>query len=161
MCVSMSELVENNYSSEGEDFDGEDGEYDYVYEDDDDDLLGVKPSHLEREISESHFDIPEGTYLIREYAEIEPLMEKLLLEVTTLLGVNKSIAELLLRHTKWDQSILAEKYYSDAHLLLVAAGVEVEDNETSVGIMNQCLICYDDLAPGTGKSLTCGHTFCG
>jgi hypothetical protein len=153
----MSEF-ENYEGEEGEDQDDDD--YNYVYEEDDDDLAGIKPSHLEREISESHFDVPEGDYNIHEYIEIAPLLEKLLLEVSMLLGVDRSIAELLLRHTKWDQSVLAEKYYSDARSLLVAAGVEVEDNEAKIEVTNHCLICYDDIEPGTGKSLKCGHTFC-
>jgi ariadne-1 len=154
----MSEF--ENYEEEGEDFEGGDDEdYDYVYEEDDD-LAGIKPSHLEREISESHFDVPDGNYNIHEYIEIAPLLEKLMLEVTQLLGVDRNIAELLLRYTKWDQSVLAEKYYSDARSLLVAAGVEVEDPGSIVEGASQCLICYDDIEPGNGKSLKCGHTFC-
>jgi hypothetical protein len=180
MCASiflqnMSEFEAGSGGGGGEEDEGNDSdvydnegdeEYDYVYEEDDDDLDGVSAPQLGREVSESHFDVPSGDCNIHKYIEIAPLMEKLILEVSMLLGVDRSIAELLLRHTKWDQSLLAEKYYNNSHQLLIAAGVElenVEETKTSVcaaSPLTQCLICYDEIEPGTGKSLRCGHLFC-
>jgi hypothetical protein len=142
-----------------EDDNGSDQEYDYIYEEDDD-LDGVTAPRLGREVSESHFDVPEGDFNIHQYIEIAPLMEKLILEVSMLLGVDRSIAELLLRHTKWDQSLLAEKYYNNHRQLLIAAGVELEDPVVASAPTNLCLICYDVIESGCGKSLSCGHVFC-
>lgn len=148
-----------DYEGEEDYVNGDDEDYDYVYEEDED--IDISPGKLQREISESHFDVPEGGYRIHEYIEIAPLMEKLILEVKMLLGVDKGTAELLLRHTKWDQSVLAEKFFNNSAPLLIAAGIETGDLQvTDFQDMNQCLICYDEIAPGNGKSLKCGHTFC-
>lgn len=153
----MSEYEDYEGEEEYENDDNED--YDYIYEEDED--IHVTPGNLEREISESHFDVPEGDYNIHEYIEIAPLMEKLIQEVSMLLGVDKGIAELLLRHTKWDQSVLAEKFFNNSGTLLIAAGIEVQDpDESKSQDSTQCLICYDQIQPGSGKSLKCGHTFC-
>ena len=159
------EEKENNYNQEEDEEEEEeggygdeegDGDYEYQYEDDVDD---IRIPEMKREISESHFDIPEGSYYICRYTDIAPLMDKLILEVSSLLGVDKITSELLLRHTKWNQGILAEKYYNDSNKLLIAAGIELEDKDIPIQ-SNVCLVCYDPLIPGTGYSLNCKHEFC-
>lgn len=144
---------------EGEEYNDDDnGEYEYTYEDELDDVIQPK---LCREISESHFDVPVGSYMLYNYTDIAPLMEKLISEVSVLLGVTRDTSELLLRHMKWNQGLLAESYYNNPKKALILAGIELEtDTEKKVSSDSVCLICFEPLQPGAGHSLNCHHEFC-
>ena len=149
--VEEGQEEDDNYEDHG---DNGGDEYEYAYEEEE-----TLPS-LRREVSESHFEIPHGEYLIIQYTEIAPMMDKLIQEVSTLLGVSLGVAELLLRSTKWNQNLVAEKYYNNEKRILVAAGVIPENEESKNDSNHECMICFDTIQPGDGRSLCCGHECC-
>jgi hypothetical protein len=94
-----------------------------------------------------------------------PKLSKLVMSVSSLLGVSDDEAELLLQHFKWnEEKLLASSYFQDPAGVLIQARVHV-DGKPSQCVKRveseSCFICMDDFLDEnvSGFSLSCGHRF--
>ena len=94
-----------------------------------------------------------------------PHLLKLVMSVSSLLGVSGDEAELLLQHFKWNEErLLASSFFQDPTVVLIQARVHV-DGKPSQCVKRveceSCFICMDDFSDenDSGFSLSCGHRF--
>jgi ariadne-1 len=109
--------------------------------------------------------IPDGSFRIIDYSEIETEMQRLVQEVSSLLDFSLDLCRLLLLYFKWDKERLIDNYYSDPEKVLFEAGldkyVEYYDRKSlSENAHFRCRICCDDVSMSTMFSLGCDHFFC-
>ncbi|KAJ1447706.1 hypothetical protein M885DRAFT_537523 [Pelagophyceae sp. CCMP2097] len=158
-------------------------EVDYVYSDDDeqtdDDAAPADDGHAaKRERAESFagptradknkHNLSDGVYSLIEMCDVEDIMAHKVSEVSDLLDLPPSYAELLLRHAGWSSERLMEAFVADAAKLANAAGVGLWEREGADGAIKLpcapaaavlCRICFCDVTE-TVRAAPCGHFFC-
>lgn len=129
--------------------------------------------------------VPDGSYVLKEYTEIYPLMEALELDVSSLLNIDKDAAEILLQNFKWSRERLVDAFFVNSETILKDAGIDLYSHDvihqrimtfdisqvdeiksdtstvaqTSVAGL-ECGICYSEFTHKTGFAMGCNHWFC-
>ena len=150
----MSNEDEYLYSDEEE-------EEEYTYTDGEDDEEEVMRME-EDESNEIMFQVPDLGYKIIDYQEILPIMNHMIEEVSSLLGLSEDISLVILQVFKWNKEKLVEEYFIDSdkvlhHCGLITTSNTSDDNEFR---QNYCRICLDDCDSNNLYSLQCNHKFC-
>ncbi len=111
--------------------------------------------------------IPYDSYVIRSAAEIRPLLDALVSEISALLSVSPDEAQALLQFHKWDKERLMEKYFSDDERTRRECGLDLyspnllESLALSETGNFDCKICYEHGLPlSQAAGLGCRHLFC-
>ena len=152
-------VVESETTKVGDMSDYEE-EYDYLSQDDEEDFYSEHEAGQEKEsVKTATFDIPDAGYKIVDYKEIYPMMESLIMEISSLLDVDRDITQLLLQKFKWNKERLVNGYYSDPEAVLVSAGVTPNASDLKIPpSTNKCRICFEENS--SLIALQCGHGFC-
>jgi len=131
-------------------------EEDYAYTDDEED------SKMDQDYSVSQFQIPDSSYKIIGYQEIVPMLQHMMEEVASLLGVSEDQSLVLLHHFRWNKERLVEDFFSDSDEVLANAGLSPTTNTDDVETVRDdfCRICLGPCAVGGMSGLACGHKFC-
>ena len=145
---------------------------DYEYSESDDDDKIFSPSNVKTQsdhgtpitIKESNAHV----YSILVHEEVIPVMKSLITEVSELLGVSESVAEVVLRNFKWNKEIIFDQYCSAEDEFWLKAGVH-RGNKAQAALPSKkkrketfsCGICRDDEALCSESiGLDCNHLFC-
>jgi hypothetical protein len=169
---------------DGEQEQEQEQEEDYAYpEDGDDEDMGeyeyqgeIDAPELVREASyPDAFRVPDGAYNVLEYRDMIPLLNAMVKEARTVLGMSADDALILLSHYGWNKERLFDTYWADTEACLHAAGLSctggcVSGCASGAGAPPPlplplppltCSVCYDDdIAAEDRVHLGCGHTFC-
>ena len=110
------------------------------------------------------FRVPDGSYNILDYVDMIPLMEAMIKDAKSVLGVSSDTALVLLSHYGWNKERLFDKYWTDMDACLRAAGLSSSeqdkiDNSASNSAIT-CSICYDTIPLSETICLNCSHKFC-
>ncbi len=139
----------------------------YVYEDDAEDYVyteEVEAPIMKREGSyPDAYRVPDGNYSVLEYVEMKPMMEAIIREVATLLGVTSDTAQILLSHFDWNKEKLQDKYWLDTEACLRSVGITPSESGATTsnsGDTMTCSICYDSIPKAEALCLGCLHPFC-
>lgn len=123
-------------------------------------------------VSLSHGVLVEKKVVIREETVDEKEMLRRIMnnarDLQSLLAWNSTTSALmLLRFFDWNLSTVKERYFEDPERVLSESKVNdcsATDTFTicgeDEGDMVECAMCWDDIDPGQGGRLGCGHTFC-
>ena len=154
------------------DFEEQEGEDDYTYEEEveDEDYEYTNDEcdtpELKRESSyPDAFRVPDGGYNVLEYSDMVPLMNAMIKESTSVLGVSVDNAMILLSHYGWNKEKLLDTYWADIDSCLASAGISSSSSSSSsvLGdptLLVSCKICYDEIPVSDTIHLGCRHTFC-
>jgi hypothetical protein len=145
-------------------YEEDEGEYEYN-EECDAPALRREPSYPDA------FRVPDGAYNVLEYRDMIPLLNAMVKEATTVLGVSADDALILLSHYGWNKERLLDTYWADTDACLSAAGLSGSSSGGSCSCSSSavvdpalpvtCSVCYDDDIPTEDRvHLGCGHTFC-
>ncbi|KAF8644818.1 hypothetical protein AX16_008275 [Volvariella volvacea WC 439] len=117
---------------------------DYEYSDGDDEYLDEMDTQEVYSESEDDMDVddfkvaPKGKrkayeidYTSLSQEEVEQLMAKDIDHICGILGVDSSMAALLLRHSSWNKERLIEQYMDNPSKVLVAAGITLPEPQAS------------------------------
>ena len=134
------------------------------------------------ELNVCHFQIR-----LLEMSDLDPLLEKEVKEVNTVMNLPKVATAALLRQHEWNKERLFDKYYSDSDKVVQDAGVNLwkaaaessegkEESKTeetgkggaccfgtvalpkaASGSETECQICIDDFGPEDVVAAPCGH----
>lgn len=120
--------------------------------------------------------LQDGTYTLIERGEVEEAMLAKAKEVSELLEVATSTAEVLLRHTGWSSERLMEQFWGDPGKMTEECGVDkwsggcegftATDLESAVTLPNPpsqgitCRICFCEVPPSEALGAPCSHMFC-
>lgn len=118
--------------------------------------------------------VPDGSFILKDYSEVEPLMESLETEVASLLNLDIDVVEILLQKSRWNREQLCDAYFQDGDGVLKELGVELYDTETIrhrlqsvASIKSQktphiiaCRICSDEFRLEECFAMQCDHWFC-
>jgi ariadne-1 len=115
--------------------------------------------------SSDGFENDTAAVRIMAAANIAPIMEKRVSDVTEVLGIPRSAALILLREHKWAKERLFEIFYNDPERVQASSGVKFRCSPVPVKKSSKrrhCEICYDDdgYTPQEMISMPCGHEFC-
>lgn len=155
----MSEFCDDSEENAENDYDYPDNEQgsDYDYNED----MGFSTPKLAREISDSHFDIPVDSYRIVHIGEVCPQMEKYICELSTILGVGRDNAELILQKNKWNIESTTEKFFNNPDATCAAAGINTTTSLTRPeNSSSSCGICLSEVDILELFGMSCGHKFC-
>jgi hypothetical protein len=120
--------------------------------------------------------IPDGEYIITQYASVVPRMKKLVGEVAGLLDLDTDSSQVLLQAFRWNKEKLLDSFFANTDKIMGDSGLDlysnsliafksspnkeresrISDNQTF-----QCRICCDDECDlSVSFALGCEHTFC-
>ena len=125
----------------------------------------------------SSFAVPDGSYLIKEYADVIPRMEMLIAEISSVLDLHPDVTEILLERNRWNRSRVMDSYFSDDLATRKEAGIDLLDFSIVARLSDSgqsampssspttaqltCEICFCSFDPQTeGFALGCNHWFC-
>ena len=147
-------------------YDDEDADYPYQEDDDGDYEYTEECDAPELKRESSYPDtlrVPDGSYNVLEYADMIPLMEAMLSDIQSLLGVSLDVAHILLSHYGWNKEKLLDAYWNDTDACLTAAGISPSGLISAESVVTgpvTCSICYDEVPAVDTIHLRCRHTFC-
>jgi ariadne-1 len=186
MCDNDDSMDEEEYVYEYED-DGDeqqtDGDYDeYDY---DQDYMKASDYSTPHEHAKMSMDVvPDGTYILKEYTEVYPMLEALESDVSTLLNTDRDSAELLLQEYQWSRERLVDAFFADPEKVMTKAGINTYIPDTisqrikchicsdsasasasaavvkDSSISLSCRICGDEFSQSQGFAMGCDHWFC-
>lgn len=120
--------------------------------------------------------IPDGEYIITQYASVIPRMKKLVAEVAGLLDLDTDSAQVLLQQFRWNKEKLLDSFFANTDKIMEDSGLDLYSNtliafkssspnkgdelKKSINQKFQCRICYDDADLNESFALGCEHTFC-
>lgn len=118
--------------------------------------------------------LSDGTYALIDRAEVETAMIAKAKEVSELLEVTASCAEVLLRHKGWSGERLMEAFWDAPDKLKKECGVDTwsggADAETVMNLDSDvslpagapvtCRICFMEVPASESLGAPCGHMFC-
>lgn len=134
----------------------EDEQEEYAYSDDE------KDSKMDQDGTDTEFEIPDSSYKIKDYQDIIPMLQHMTQEVSSLLGVDDDISQVLLHKYRWNKERLVEEFFSDSDKALESAGLVVTKaiGNGDTFRENFCRICLSQCDPNRLYSLSCNHKFC-
>jgi len=120
--------------------------------------------------------VPDGGFIIKEYADLLPIMQSLISEVSSLLNLDRDRAEILLQMHRWNKERLVEQFFANPEKMLEEAGLglysfesmdeQLNQNSSSASVSSStedtfvCRICCDPCPLSSGFHLGCAHRFC-
>ncbi|KAJ8605138.1 hypothetical protein CTAYLR_000469 [Chrysophaeum taylorii] len=121
--------------------------------------------------------LQDGTYTLIERSEVEAAMLAKAREVSELLEVSASCAEVLLRYTGWSSERLMEQFLADPEKVSSRCGVDkwtggcegstASSLDSDVALPPApsggltCRICFLEVPASEALTAPCGHSFCG
>lgn len=180
----MDEDAEYEYEYEDEDnveedeqlTDGDFDEYDY---DKDTKEYSNDGTTKAKEKAAADYIVPDGSYVLKDYSEICPMMDSLEMNVSSLLHVDKACAEILLQKLRWNCERLTDYFFADSDKVSLDAGVDLYVSEIITDRLQRllsaaneamgafkvrdflCRICGDEFSHSEGFAMGCNHWFCG
>lgn len=126
--------------------------------------------------TEESFDLArQGPNIACDLRHAAKLMNRMVGETASVLFVSRGAAHLLLRHFKWDQVVLNDKYFGQEERVWRECGVScgreagAESAASKARLLQtvkssekeECGICFEDEhAPDRMYSMSCRHAFC-
>ena len=153
---------DGDYEEDDDDDDDDDDDYDDdysgYYDDDDDDDPGLGDAPPTPDLVASQSYVPMGP---EELAKHQVAMIQ---RVCASLKVNYGQAGILLRHMKWDEHGLLQRYRLDEDELCKEAGVApVSTSFADTGMptdLIQCQVCTKEVKRCNASAMGCNHGFC-
>lgn len=165
----MDEDVYDEEDFDDMDLDDEDDDEMTMDEDeveDEDDFADIKTDSRKRRIFETSFKV-------LSVSEIEDRQREMASRVSSVLGITKAAAVMLLRQFKWHEESLVERYVEDPDKIRNMAGLSVDDDssntENATNVIEaapegyMCMICCKDTSDVPDMktfALSCGHSLC-
>ena len=108
-----------------------------------------------------------SAFRVVDFSAVEGTMKRITQSVSTVLDVDFDRAQVLLKHNRWDDEKLIERFFADSDKVCAESGLaapaELEQEQQKKKKKKKksflCRICYDTDVDA-GFSLGCGHTFC-
>lgn len=179
--VSMDEeeyVYEYEDEADEQQTDGDYDEYDYEQ----DYMKGGNDYPSFSRSTEDHhaktLTVPDGTYILKEYSEVYPLMEALENDVSSLLNLDRDSAELLLQEYQWSRERLVDAFFADPEKVMNRTGIDsynpdiiaqrikihksqvMSDDSKDSSLTLSCRICGDEFTQSQGFAMGCDHWFC-